>query len=284
MSDVVEMLRYTALAYLTATASALAPASVLRPLLRASPALTAPAALSAPLRGRARRTRTLLAQYGAQDQLPAGWTSGFDQTSQSTYYVNDQTGESQWEQPQSQPQSQPQWEQPQAYEQSSSAVLWRVAPFSGVRCYVHRGVQPRCYEMRKGDVQVLSRFSMLTQKLTVSRVQCIVQIHDGTATLSACGRDSTLWRGRGLPWVALNNGDQVPLTDGDQISLDCNDPEAAVYTCEEQAQQEQGAAQQDTYAQLPYPWEQLADQEGNVYYSNTQTGESQWEAPQQGAW
>ena len=231
---------------------------------------------------RVQRTRALIAQQ-QQGGLPAGWTSGFDQTNQATYYVNDQTGESQWEQPQSQPQSQPQWEQPQAYEQSSSAVLWRVAPFSGVRCYVHRGVQPRCYEMRNGDVQVLSRFSMLTQKLTVSRVQCIVQIHDGTATLSACGRDSTLWRGRGLPWVALNNGDQVPLTDGDQISLDCNDPEAAVYTCEEQAQ-EQGAAQQDTYAQLPYPWEQLADQEGNVYYSNTQTGESQWEAPQQGAW
>jgi len=137
--------------------------------------------------------------------------------------------------------------------------------------------------MRTGDVQVLSRFSMLTQKLTVSRVQAIVQIHDGTATLSSCGRDSTLWRGRGLPWVALNKGDQVPLTDGDQVSLDCNDAEAAVYTCEEQAQ-EQGAMQQDTYAQLPYPWEQLADQEGNVYYSNTQTGESQWEPPQQGAW
>ena len=120
---------------------------------------------------------------------------------------------------------------------------------------------------------------MLTQKLTVSRVQAIVQIHDGTATLSSCGRGSTLWRGRGLPWVALNKGDQVPLTDGDQVSLDCNDAEAAVYTCEEQ-----GAMQQDIYAQLPYPWEQLADQEGNVYYSNTQTGESQWGPPQQGAW
>ena len=137
--------------------------------------------------------------------------------------------------------------------------------------------------MRNGDVQVLSRFSMLTQKLTVSRVQAIVQVHDGTATLSSCGRAATLWRGRGLPWVALGNGDQVPLTDGDQVSLDCNDPEAAVFTCEEQ-----DAIQQDnvqgTYAQLPYPWEQLADQDGNAYYSNMRTGEVQWEPPPQGGW
>ena len=263
------MRRCLACACLAATATALRP--TLAPALRSQV-------------DRVQRTRALIAQQ--QQGLPAGWTSRFDQTSQSTYYVNDQTGESQWEQPQTyeQPQSEPQWEQPyQAYEQSSSAVLWHMVPCSGVRCYVHSGVQPRRYEMRNGDVQVLSRFSMLTQKLTVSRVQAIVQIHDGIATLSSCGRDSTLWRGRGLPWVALNKGDQAPLTDGDQVSLDCKDPEAAVYTCEEPAQ-EQGALQQDTYAQLPYPWEQLADQEGNVYYSNTQTGESQWEPPPQGSW
>ena len=126
---------------------------------------------------------------------------------------------------------------------------------------------------------------MLTQKLTVSRVQAIVQIHDGTATLSSCGRGPTLWRGRGLSWVALNKGDQVQLADGDQVGLDCNDPEAAVYTCEEQAQA-QGGVQQGSYAQLPYPWEQLADPQGNVYYFNAQTGVSQWEPPQQagGAW
>ena len=263
------------LAYLAATASALAPTSV--------------SVLSAPL-GRAWRSRTILAQYYEQDQqgLPAGWTAGFDQTSQTTYYVNDQTGVSQWERPQAyeQAQSEAQRAQPhQAYEQSSDAVLWRVTPSSGVRCYVHRGVQPRCYELRNGDVQVLSRFSMLTQKLTVSRVQAIVQIHDGTATLSSCGRGPTLWRGRGLSWVALNKGDQVPLAHGDQVGLDCNDPEAAVYTCEEQAQA-QGGVQQGSYAQLPYPWEQLADPQGNVYYFNAQTGVSQWEPPQQagGAW
>ena len=31
---------------------------------------------------------------------------------------------------------------------------------------------------------------------------------------------------------------------------------------------------------LPYPWEQLADQNGAVYYSNPQTGEASWDPPQ----
>ena len=61
---------------------------------------------------RVQRTRALIAQQ-QQGGLPAGWTSGFDQTNQATYYVNDQTGESQWEQPQ----SAPQWEQPAYYAQ-----------------------------------------------------------------------------------------------------------------------------------------------------------------------
>ena len=151
------MRRCLACACLAATATALRP--TLAPALRSQV-------------DRVQRTRALIAQQ--QQGLPAGWTSRFDQTSQSTYYVNDQTGESQWEQPQTyeQPQSEPQWEQPyQAYAQSSSAVLWHMVPCSGVRCYVHSGVQPRRYEMRNGDVQVLSRFSMLTQKLTVSRAE-----------------------------------------------------------------------------------------------------------------
>ena len=201
----------------------------------------------------------LLRPRSAKILAQDGWIAGVE-ASGMTYYYNEQTGASQWDPP-----------------QSGGEVLWRVTPFSGTRCYVERGVQPRCYELRNGDRQVLSRFSMLTQKLTVSRVQAIMHVQDGTATLSSCGRAPTLWRGRGLPWVALANGDQAPLTNGDQVSLDCNDPEAAVLTCEQV-----GAVQQDAYAQpqLPYPWEQLADQDGNIYYSNPQTGEATWEPPQ----
>ena len=86
-----------ACACLAATATALRPTLV--PALR-------------PQVDRVQRTRALIAQQ-QQQGLPAGWTSGFDQTSQSTYYVNDQTGESQWEQPQ----SEPQWQQPPYYAQ-----------------------------------------------------------------------------------------------------------------------------------------------------------------------
>ena len=85
-----------ACACLAATATALRP--TLAPALRPQVDLV-------------QRTRALIAQQ--QQGLPAGWTSGFDQTSQATYYVNDQTGESQWEQPQSAPQC----EQPPYYAQ-----------------------------------------------------------------------------------------------------------------------------------------------------------------------
>ena len=33
------------------------------------------------------------------DGLPAGWTTGFDEANQATYYINEQTGQSQWEPP-----------------------------------------------------------------------------------------------------------------------------------------------------------------------------------------
>ena len=65
---------------------------------------------------------------------------------------------------------------------------------------------------------------MLAQKLTVSRQQCIVQVDQGVATLTSLGRGATLWRNHAGQWCALQNGESLSLTDGDQISLDCNDP------------------------------------------------------------
>ena len=98
-----------------------------------------------------------------------------------------------------------------------------------------------------------------------------------------------------------------------QVSLDCNEPDEVVFTCQKcaarhgssqqrEAHGEQGyrqaggqsASQQSGYLQeeyarqappqqavpqLPYPWVQMADQDGAVYYSNPLTGEAQWEAP-----
>jgi len=39
------------------------------------------------------------------------------------------------------------------------------------------------------------------------------------------------------------------------------------------------SAQQGQPYELPYPWVQLADQNGAVYYSNPQTGEASWDPP-----
>jgi len=46
------------------------------------------------------RSSKLVAQYGIP-HLPAGWTTGVDQASGATFYFNEQTGQSQWEAPQS---------------------------------------------------------------------------------------------------------------------------------------------------------------------------------------
>jgi len=55
----------------------------------------------------AQRSRFVVAQQQDYAQeLPAGWQLGFDQTSGATYYINEQTGISQWEPPANDPASQ----------------------------------------------------------------------------------------------------------------------------------------------------------------------------------
>ena len=90
------------------------------------------------------------------------------------------------------------------------------------------------HTLRSGEELVLSRWNMQRPKLTVSREQCKVMVAaDGTAALVSCGKGPTLWRQSGAPWYAVSKSDTAcPLADGDQISLDCNDAEAAVFTCE----------------------------------------------------
>ena len=81
------------------------------------------------------------------------------------------------------------------------------------------------------------------------------------------------------------------LSDGDQLSLDWQEPEAAIFTCQVDgaAQQpyEGHAWQQGQHAQrgaafgLPEGWVADVDQaSGDTYYYNEYTGLSQWEPPQ----
>lgn len=136
-----------AFACLAATASALTPASVLRSSL--APALRAPAAWRAPEASRAPRSSRLVAQYDQRENLPAGWSSRFDQASQAIYYVNEATGVSQWEPPQ----AAAYWESstaPQAAAAPQAArMVWRLVPTTGV-CNV-------VFNVANGQQQVLGR-------------------------------------------------------------------------------------------------------------------------------
>ena len=96
---------------------------------------------------------------------------------------------------------------------------------------------------------MLSRWNMAQEKLTVSRVQALVNVgHDGSATLLSSGKGPTLVRFPGGPWNPLFKGQPHRLNDGDEISLDCNNPEGAVFTLRNVMQQGGGFGGQGGYA------------------------------------
>mmetsp|Transcript_6596 Transcript_6596/g.15384 ORF Transcript_6596/g.15384 Transcript_6596/m.15384 type:complete len:298 (-) Transcript_6596:339-1232(-) len=202
-----------------------------------------------------------------------GWTTGVDHATGQTYYFNEMTGQSQWDPPQAMGQAQPQqaaggrsqWDIPQGLK---GVDLWQlgafngVIGFSGVAGFAGERKSPHfqkelinegrpCqlpYTLKIGDEQVLSRWNMAEQALTVSREQCSVKCSsDGTATLTSTGKGATLWSSNGAPWVALRKDDEVPLADGDLISLDCNNPDGAIFMC--QSLGAGGAAQHGGFAQ-----------------------------------
>ena len=142
----------------------------------------------------------------------------------------------------------------------SKPVLWTLHGSFGVTGH---GVAEKYftmpYAMRCGDEWVLSRWNMMQQRPTVSRIQAIASVnYDGTATLISNGRGPTLVRARGSPWSALFQGQSRLLQDGDQVSLDCNDPDGAVFTCQQESGQN-GGFYADQYQQYGGP------QQGSAY-------------------
>jgi len=182
-----------------------------------------------PLQGQSSHAQRQYAQeYTQQDwyaqqtftqELPAGWASGVDPSSGATYYFNEQTGEAQWEPPQP------------GY--GGLQTTWRVASVSG---WGPMGSAGR-YTLRNGraNLVVLGRYDMeLTKPYRpyVSRRQCELQLQaDGSATLVSTGKPPTLWRPAGGQWVALQRGEGLVLTDGDQVSVDAHDSESTVFAC-----------------------------------------------------
>ena len=84
---------------------------------------------------------------------------------------------------------------------------------------------------------VLSRWNMLFPTPVVSRVQCTVEVlPDGTCFLHSNGKNPTGVRSQGGPWGGLQKGQWRMLNNGDQISLDCTNPDAAVFVCQNMQQ------------------------------------------------
>jgi len=101
------------------------------------------------------------------------------------------------------------------------------------------------YTVNPGADQVLGRYDMAQQKITVSRAQCQVQVGaDGTATLYSTGKPVTGFRAQGqYQWEWLNKGEARYVTEGAQVSLDQYEPEGSVFTFQS------GQAQQGGYGQ-----------------------------------
>ncbi|EOD38634.1 hypothetical protein EMIHUDRAFT_224425 [Emiliania huxleyi CCMP1516] len=180
-------------------------------------------------------------------------------------------------------------DQQQNYQQSYGGVQWRIDASYGVQAMpqFRFPALPKYwalpYTVRNGEDQVLSRWNMMNEALTVSRVQCMVRVlADGTPTLVGCGKAPSLYRAFGGPWSPLYKGESVLLSDGLQVSLDCNNPEGAVFTCFDESGGRQGGYDQQGYTQQGgyQGWTSAVDPaSGQTYYVNDETGQSQWDPP-----
>ena len=191
--------------------------------------------------------------------MGGGWVALVDPGSGQTYYKHSLSGESQWEVPQTTTGT-PLW---------SIDGLAGVAGFSGVEGFTctrdgtftsftlggatltsgqmltndddsqhklqhERGGRP-CqlpYSFGIGDEKVLGRFNMVNPNLSVSRGQCTIRCTvDGGAILASDGDSPTLVRSPGGEWEAIYKDQQRFLNEGDQIGLDSNNPEGALFVC-----------------------------------------------------
>ena len=137
--------------------------------------------------------------------------------------------------------------------------------------------------------QALGRYDFTQregQKMHVAPDQCLVQAaEDGSSIyVYAQGQTPTGWRTSPYePWVWMQPGESVALSDGNKVSLDYNDPESAVFKFEKA----NGASTESNMGSvwgggggLPAGWIEGTDEgSGQTYYYNEQTGATQWDRP-----
>ena len=150
--------------------------------------------------------------------------------------------------------------QQQGYDQQMQGygggqVLWRLYPGAGIvpyNVFSRKNQAGFPYSLQAGDEQILSRWNMMIQSLYVSRIQATVSVYpDGRAILTSNGKAPTLWRPQGGQWNALYKGQQHALTSGDQVSVDANNPECGLFTCQAESGMQPGSygQQQGGYGQ-----------------------------------
>ena len=126
----------------------------------------------------------------------ADWVPCVDEASGETFYYNEQTGQSQWAAPLTEP------------ARSSS---WHLVPVVGT----HSPIQ-----LHSGEEQIIGRFDMAEQDVYVSRAQCAVRVSaDGSLQVTSLGKPPTLVRANGGLWAGVRKDEARMLADGTEICL-----------------------------------------------------------------
>lgn len=161
------------------------------------------------------------------------------------------------------------------------------------------------YHIEPGKHQAVGRNDLgayADQSPHVDLSQCVLQVaEDGSCIYAyAQGTSPTGWRTRpDEPWNWMQPGESIALQSGHKVSLDCQHPEDAVYKCEKAGRflvddyinsvngvgsvdlSRTATAMGQGAGQLPPGWIAQSDPaSGQQYYTNQQTGQTQWDFPQ----
>ena len=121
---------------------------------------------------------------------------------------------------------------------ASVQMIWHVFPRDGAASLLVTD-----HFVERGQQQALGCYDMGMQPSRIPPDQCIVQAADGSCIyVYARGTQPTGWRRPERPWTWMQPGEQVTLGNGHKVSLDCNDPESAVFKSRRRTRSKAGTA------------------------------------------